>query len=181
MPTKKEKNARLAEEAFRSVFEGSRVEGRMPNILKPSSTPSTQKPSEKTERPARKTGLYLNLPQRGFIHPVHGHFITMPKQFKAILALEKKSITQVVYEIIEQTVGWEDPRGLHGRREWAQLSLRHFQRECAMSLSQVQSGLKEALNRGYIRRRGRMGEYEYAVRWADEDEHDNVLPRLGST
>ena len=146
------------------------MEGRVPNIFKAEPVPSKAAPRLQTERPASKTGLYLNLPQHGFIHPANGHYLTVPKQFKAILALEKKAIAQVVYEIIEQTVGWEDPRGLHGRREWAKLSLKHFQRECAMSLSQVQAGLKEALNRGYIRRRGRLGEYEYAIRWMDNEE-----------
>ena len=181
MTTKKEKNARLAQEAFASVFEGSKVDGRVPNILKTPSVLSKATPRQQPERSTRKTGLYLNLPEYGFIHPANGHFTTVPKQFKAILALEKKAIAQVVYEIIEQTVGWEDPKGLHGRREWAKLSLRHFQRECAMSLSQVQSGLKEALNRGYIRRRGRMGEYEYAIRWADEDKEDEMVPGIGNT
>ena len=90
---------------------------------------------------------------------------------KAILALEKKAVSQVVYEVIEQTIGWEDPGGRGGRHEWVRLSLRHFQMACAMSLSQAQSGLKIAIQNGYITRRPDRvhGGYEYSIVWRDSD------------
>jgi hypothetical protein len=166
MAGSKEKNARLAREAFASVFEGSKTEGRVPNILK--TTPAEPKPAPPAERPVRTTGLQLLLPHGGFTHPENGYYLMMPKEFKAILALEKKAVAQVVYEIIEQTIGWEHPHGRGGRREWVKLSLRHFQNTNGMSLSQVQQGLKTALNRGYILRRTVMGEYEYSLHWREE-------------
>jgi hypothetical protein len=167
MANKKEKNARLAQEAFASIFEGSRIEGRVPNILQ--DLPPKPAPGSEAERSPRKTGLYLMLPLGGFTHPENGHYLMMPKEFKAILALETKAVAQVVYEVIDQTIGWEDPSGRGGRREWVRLSLRHFMHACSMSLSQVQKGLKTALNSGYIVRRPRQGEYEYSIRWREEE------------
>jgi len=41
---------------------------------------------------------------------------------------------------------------------------------CGMTLSQVQRGLKAALNRGYIVRRSRLGSYEYSIRWRESDQ-----------
>jgi hypothetical protein len=166
--SKKEKNAHLAREAFASVFEGSKLHGRVPSILSPPPTQPQERPA--AERPPRKTGLHLLLPQGGFTHPENGYYTMIPREFKAILALESKAVAQVVYEIIDQTVGWEDPGGRGGRREWVRLSLRHFMLACAMSLSQAQNGLKTALNKGYIVRRPYMGEYEYAVKWREERE-----------
>ena len=165
MASKKEKNARLAREAFASVFEGSKLQGRVPSILEPSR--KRPQDSSATEHSPRKTGLHLLLPHGGFTHPENGHYTMMPKEFKAILALESKAVTQVVYEIIDQTIGWDDPEGRGGRREWAQLSLRHFMQAGAMSLSQAQRGLKVALNKGYIVRRPYMNEYEYSVKWRE--------------
>lgn len=166
MASKKEKNERLAQEAFASIFEGSRVEGRVPNIIKDRSKPPVSEPD--IAQPPRKTGLHLMLPHGGFTHPENGHYLMMPKEFKAILALETKAVAQVVYEVIDQTIGWEDPSGRGGRREWTRLSLRHFTNGCGMSLSQVQKGLKTALNNGYIIRRSRHGEYEYSIKWREE-------------
>ena len=165
MPSKKEKNQRLAREAFANIFEGSRVEGRAPDILKPQ---PAAPPMEPQRHPGQPTPASRLLPLRGFLHPARGHSTTVPKQFKAILARESRVLALVVYEIIEQPVGREDPNEPYGRREWAKLSLQHFQRECAMSRSQVQSVLQQALNRGYIRRRGVMDEYEYTIRWLEE-------------
>ena len=110
MATKKENDARLAKEAFNSVFEGARVEGRVPDLKLPQKTPPSSPPPD--TQSARKTGLYLLLPHGGFTHPENGHFLMMPKEFKAILSLEKKAVAQVVYEIIDQTIGWEDPEGV---------------------------------------------------------------------
>ncbi len=170
MATKKEKDARLAQEAFNSVFEGARVEGRVPDLKLPQKPPPSSPPPD--TQSARKTGLYLLLPHGGFTHPENGHFLMMPKEFKAILSLEKKAVAQVVYEIIDQTIGWEDPEGRGGRREWAKLSLRHFIIACGMSMSQVQRGLKAALNNGYIIRRPAQGEYDYSIKWRDQSDDE---------
>lgn len=167
MPSKKEKNERLAHEAFASIFEGSKVEGRVPNIIKAPSTHPAAEPE--LGRLPRNTGLQILLPRGGFTHPEDGHYLMMPKEFKAILALETKAVSQVVYEVIDQTIGWEDPNGRGGRREWARLSLRHFTNVCGMSLSQVQKGLKTALNNGYILRRPHQGEYEYSIKWREAE------------
>jgi len=77
------------------------------------------------------------------------------------------AVVQVVYEVFERTIGWEDKAVARGRREWARLSIRYFQMSCGMTLSQVQRGLKGALNRGYIVRRSRLGVYEYSIRWRE--------------
>lgn len=181
-------------EATRRLFEEKRhIGGRLPDILNPTPTPSPEPPTEtfpereppshaltlptstrtKGPRSQKRTGLQLilsELKQRGFPHPqVHGGFLMVPREFKALLSLEPLSVTQVVYEIFEQTIGWKDAREDHGRREWAKLSLRHFQLSCGMTLSQVQRGLKGALNSGYVIRRPRMGAYEYSIRWRDID------------
>jgi len=94
----------------------------------------------------------------------------LPHEFKALLALETLAVVQVVYEVFERTVGWEDKTNPRGSREWAKLSLRYFQLSCGMTLSQVQRGLKGALNRGYILRRSRLGFYEYSIRWRETNQ-----------
>lgn len=174
MPSKRQQQADLAKAALNSVFDGSHTEGRVPNIFKNAPTEAPEPPPKSEspgERPPRVTGLQLALPRGGFTHPEQGGYFMMPKEFKAILALEKKAVSQVVYEVIEQTIGWEDPGGRGGRREWVRLSLRHFQMACAMSLSQAQSGLKIAIQNGYITRRPdrARGGYEYSIVWRDSD------------
>ena len=94
----------------------------------------------------------------------------LPHEFKALLALEPLAVVQVVYEVFERTIGWEDKSEARGRREWARLSIKYFQMSCGMTLSQVQRGLKGALNRGYIVRRSRLGAYEYSIRWRESDQ-----------
>src|SRR2546421_1449356 len=67
------------------------------------------------------------------------------------------------------TIGWEDKTAPRERRQWVRLSIRYFQMSCGMTLSQVQRGLKGALNRGYIIRRSRLGSYEYSIRWRESN------------
>jgi hypothetical protein len=92
----------------------------------------------------------------------------LPKEFDAVLALEPKAITQVVLEILRQTIGTlvQDQDGHYGRREWAALTKRHFVRAGILSRSQAEEGIKQALAKGYITRRP-LGHqrYEYAIRW----------------
>jgi len=128
------------------------------------------------KRSDKVTGLHIVLQQiqrDGFPHPATGGFVMVPRVIKALLCLEPLAVIQVVFEIFEQTIGWEDKKGLHGRREWARLSLRHFELACGMDNMQVLRGLKRAMQRGYILRRPRLDSFEYAIRWADS-------PLLGS-
>src|SRR5262249_53196955 len=112
-------------------------------------------PASDGDRPKRKarsekvTGLHVilhSIQRDGFPHPLEqGSFLMLPKVFKALLALEPVAVIQVVYEIFEQTIGWTDSRSDHGRREWARLSMRHFELACGMTSAQVKRGLKRAL------------------------------------
>ena len=88
-----------------------------------------------------------------------------PKEFQAILVRETKAVAAVVWEIMQQTIGWEG-NGLGGRREWAPLTVRHFVRAHILSRSQAEKGIKQALAKGYIARR-KLGvrHFEYAIRW----------------
>ena len=105
----------------------------------------------------------------GFTHPEVGNFIMLPREFGAILTLETKAVAQVVYMIICETIGWVDPHGRSGRREWIQLGHRHFEMVCG-SKSQGATGVKEALQKGYIIRRPCGNSYEYSIRWKDLKE-----------
>lgn len=132
-------------------------------------TPEDFPTRKKGKRSEKATGLQvlLNAVRRdGFPHPRERQgCLMLPHEFKALLALESLAVVQIVYEVFERTIGWEDKAEPRGRREWARLSLRYFQMSCGMTLSQVQRGLKGALHHGYIVRRSRLGSYEYAIRW----------------
>jgi len=119
--------------------------------------PSTYSPNEPT--------LY-SVQRFGFTHPSTGRFLMAPQEFQAILALEKKAVADVIWELMKQTIGWADGRDPGGRREWARLSVRHFEREKIASRSQAEAGIKRALDKGYIERRrsGARG-YEYRLHW----------------
>jgi hypothetical protein len=138
-------------------------------------TPEDFTPRKKGKRSDKATGLQLvlNAVRRdGFPHPRERQgFLMLPHEFKALLALEPLAVVQVVYEVFERTIGWEDKTEPRGRREWARLSIRYFQMSCGMTLSQVQRGLKGALNRGYIIRRSRLGSYEYSIRWRESNQN----------
>ena len=130
------------------------------------------------------TGLHVVLQQiqrDGFPHPATGGFVMVPRVIKALLCLEPLAVIQVVFEIFEQTVGWEDKKGLHGRREWARLPLRHFELACGMDNMQVLRGLKRAMQRGDILRRPRLDSFEYAIRWADSPPRGLEKDSLEST
>jgi hypothetical protein len=123
---------------------------------KPQTGPSTYSPIEHT--------LY-SVQAFGFTHPTHGHYLMVPKEFQAILLLESKAVSAVVWEVMLQTVGWEG-NGPGGRREWAPLTVRHFERTRILSHRHATSGIADALARGYIERR-LVGarRYEYRLRW----------------
>jgi hypothetical protein len=136
------------------------------------------------KRSDKVTGLHIVLQQiqrDGFPHPATGGFVMVPRVIKALLCLEPLAVIQVVFEIFEQTIGWEDKMGLHGRREWARLPLRHFELACGMDNMQVLRGLKRAMQRGYILRRPRLDSFEYAIRWADSPLRGSEKDSLEST
>jgi hypothetical protein len=122
----------------------------------PAADPSTSSPIEYT--------LY-SLQAFGFTHPSNGRYLMVPKEFQAILLLETKAVAAVVWEIMQQTIGWEG-NGPGGRREWAPMTLRYFVRARILSMSQAEEGIKQALTKGYIERR-KLGarRYEYRLRW----------------
>jgi hypothetical protein len=128
-----------------------------------------------SQREPRKTGWWLALHrvrEFGFTSPDAGHYLLLPPEFDAILALETKAVAQIVLEVLRQTVGWVDPsgdideRGNRKRRLWAKLGHKHFEFICGSS-SQAHTGLKKALNEGYILRRPCTGSFEYSVKWRE--------------
>jgi len=116
----------------------------------------------------RRSGLSLILHSTrrdGFTHPMDGHWVMLPTEFDALLALEPKVVVQVVLEILRQTIG-QQGKGRGGRRDWATISYRHFARAGLMSVSSAQRGIQEALEKGYIVRRSRGAQrFEYTLRW----------------
>jgi len=104
--------------------------------------------------------------REGFTHPEAGNFVMLPREFGAILTLETKAVAQVVYHIICETIGWVDPHGRGGRREWVQLGLRDFEVICG-SKSQGVAGAKAAIQKGYIIRRPYKNSYEYSLKWKE--------------
>jgi hypothetical protein len=128
-----------------------------------------------SQREPRKTGWWLALHrvrEFGFTSPDAGHYLLLPPEFDAILALETKAVAQIVLEVLRQTVGRVDPsgdideRGNRKRRLWAKLGHKHFEFICGSS-SQAHTGLKKALNEGYILRRPCTGSFEYSVKWRE--------------
>src|SRR4029450_7642125 len=100
------------------------------------------------KRSDKVTGLHVVLQQiqrHGFPPPATGGFVMVPRVIKALLCLEPLAVIQLVFEIFEQTVGWEDKKGLHGRREWARLPLRHFELACGMATMAGRGGLNRAV------------------------------------
>lgn len=104
----------------------------------------------------------------GFTHPEQGQFIMLPREFEALLALEKKAVVQVVFLILRETIGWMDEDGRYQRREWVQLGQRHFEVTCG-SKSQGFYGVKTAIQKGYILRRPCKNSFEYSIRWKGEE------------
>ena len=61
-----------------------------------------------SQREPRKTGWWIALHrvrEFGFTNPDEGHYLLLPPEFDAILALETKAVAQIVLEVLRQTVG----------------------------------------------------------------------------
>jgi hypothetical protein len=140
--------------------------------------PTSEMPRRKKgARHEKVSGLHIKLEQikqHGFDHPVSSrHFLMVPPDdFLALLALEPLSVIQVVFLILRETVGWESPDGLHGRREWICISAQDFERRGVAGRAQARRGLKRAEEQGYIRKRVVGNGYEYAIRWARMSQKD---------
>jgi hypothetical protein len=126
---------------------------------------------KKGARHEKVSGLHVRLEHikyRGFEHPMVSKSFLMvsPDDFLALLSLEPLAVIQVVFVIWRETVGWEDPTGLYGRREWVGISPQDFERRGIAGRAQARRGLKRAEEQGYIRKRTAGNGFEYAVRWA---------------
>jgi hypothetical protein len=162
---------------------------RVIKVSKPLPTPAAPEEAPAVvprERGPRKSGWALALHsvrQFGFTHPDEGHYLLLPPEFDAILALETKAVAQVVLEVLRQTVGWvdssgeKDAQGRRKRRLWARLGHKHFEFICG-STSQAHIGLKRALQEGYVIRRPCRGGFEYSVKWRIRGEGTSITEGL---
>jgi hypothetical protein len=153
---------------------------RSPRVVKVSDPPPAPVVPEEAlppqrEREPRKSGRYIALhsvKEFGFTSPDDGHYLLLPPEFDAILALETKAVTQIILEVLRQTIGWVDSSGSidanghRKRREWARIGHKHFEFICGSS-SQAHTGLKRTLQEGYIIRRSCRDGFEYSVKWRE--------------
>jgi hypothetical protein len=135
-----------------------------------SSAAATASKPTAPRRGPRKSGLHLMLHaarEHGITPPAVGGFLQLPREFDAILALEPKPVAQVVLEVLRQTIGTVVNQDGHPtRREWAEISQRHFARAGIMSNKYAWQGIDGALKQGYIvRRQIGKNRFEYAIRW----------------
>jgi len=155
-----------------------------PRVVNTAEPPLTQ-PGVKEDsgssrvRELRKSGWWVALhavKEFGFTNPEEGRYLLLPPEFDAILASETKAVAQIVLDILRQTIGWIDPshekdeRGKYKRRQWVKLGHKHFEFICGSS-SQAHTGLKKALQEGYIVRRPCNGGFEYSVKWREIIKH----------
>ena len=149
-----------------------------PPIVEPNA-PSTETAEAKRREP-RKSGLEIirhRIEEMGFTHPKDGRWLMFPAiEFEAILALERKAVAQVVLFIMQRTLGVPnttegvDENGHMKRREWVSFSHRELADRVMGSPTQVNQGLKIALDHKYIERReaGKTKggvRFEYRIRW----------------
>jgi hypothetical protein len=129
---------------------------------------------KKGARQDKVSGLHIRLEHikhHGFEHPLASKSFLMvpPDDFLALLSLEPLAVIQVVFVIWRETVGWEDPTGPYGRREWVGISPQDFERRGVAGRAQARRGLKRAEEQGYIRKRTAGSGFEYAMRWKRGD------------
>jgi hypothetical protein len=169
--SKKDKREREAKEGFASVWK--RPERKAP-VVEGKEQQSAAEPALSFDA----MGVRVTHPvfemvretvrRSGFTHPEEGQFIMLPREFEAILALEKKAVVQVVFLVLRETIGWTDDDGRHRRREWVQLGQKHFEITCG-SKSQGFYGVKTAIQKGYIIRRPYKNTFEYSIRWKENE------------
>jgi hypothetical protein len=128
----------------------------------------------KAKRAAMEDMELRRLRRHGFT-PYFGEkkqFLMAPPEFDLVLACERRQVAQVIHEVLRQTVGYVGEDGC-SRREWAALSLRHFERRGRLSHSEAKRALDEAVAKGYLLRRPcgkrRWTLWEYAVHYRHAD------------
>ena len=82
---------------------------RVVKVSEPATVPSGPEGSAVVlgQREPRKSGWWIALHrvrEFGFTNPDEGHYLLLPPEFDAILALETKAVAQIVLEILRQTV-----------------------------------------------------------------------------
>jgi hypothetical protein len=80
------------------------------------------------------------------------------------LGLERKAIAAVVLAILRRTIGVVGD-GPHERGLWVKLSLHALADASHLPYSEAARGLKEALDKGYLRRRKAGRSWEYSAHW----------------
>jgi len=98
-------------------------------------------------------------------------YLMLPHWFSTVLACVPLPVSQVILEVLEQTIGYIGDNA-YDRREWVHLTCRHFQRKGRMQKDTAASALRYAVDEGYLKRRpfkhhGKHWTYEYAVPWCD--------------
>jgi hypothetical protein len=156
----------------------SREKPAAPPVIEPDAPPHS--PAHTPARQPRKSGLEIirhRVEESGFTHPKDGRWLMFPAlEFEAILALERKAVAQVVLFVMQRTLGVPHPTegrdedGNLKRREWVAFSHRELAERVMGSPTQVNEGLKIALEHKYIERRpaGKTQggtRYEYRIRW----------------
>ena len=115
----------------------------------------------------RQLEAALTLPQiqkHGFTHPANGCFLMYPRELRVLAALERKAVYVVVLTILDLTIGVVG-QGPRDRRLWVKLSVHGLAEASLLPFSSAESGLKEALEKGYLCRRKTGRTWEYSVRW----------------
>ena len=139
----------------------------MPSDIMPDVPPVVQLSLPLPSTIKRHLNRELRLPEiqrHGLTHPADGHYLMLPPEFDLILAHEYRQVSQVILEVIRQTVGYVGD-GPGNRRLWAKLPYGHFARKGLMAKGDAQRSLEIAVSKGYLQRRRTGRGYEYAVTW----------------
>jgi hypothetical protein len=108
-------------------------------------------------------------------------YLMLSHNFSLLLATEPVRVAQVVLEIMEQTIGYVGDNPYH-RREWVQLSYRHFERKGVMSKNIAKNALRYAVMAGYLRvRPSTRRSQEYAIHWREPATMSPSSQRLPPT
>ena len=105
-----------------------------------------------------------DIQRHGFTHPAHGYFLMLPREYDVVAALESKAVALVILAILRRTIGVVG-QGPRDRGEWVKISMHALADAALLPYSSAMSGLKEALEKGYLHRRKAGRTWEYAVRW----------------
>src|SRR5437016_917103 len=121
----------------------------IPDVLNYVQTLPDLSPTQSTPSPYRRKRTLLKtidvatLRRSGIPHPQTDRFVMIPPAFGIILACEPLPVSQVIFEVLVHTIGYIG-NGAHGRREWAQLSYRHFERKGLMGRTAARHALAYA-------------------------------------